>query len=118
MSWGRPREERTTDIPGAPGRSPQRRTDADDWGRDAFEGIGFREPPRTRRLGRPRATTDRDLAVLAKFYVEALDRGITNPTRDAAREGRCSQSRARPACRGSQARHPHSHRSRDGRAAI
>jgi hypothetical protein len=94
---GTPREGRTTHIPAGPGSSAQVRVSGtfEDFDRDLAEGLGFSEPPRERRPGRPRTTTDQDLAELAELYVRALDGGSTNPIRDVARWEFASQSRTR-----------------------
>jgi len=97
LSRGRAREERTVDIPAAPGRAPQTRIDfgPDDIDRDLFEGLGFEKPPPERRPGRPRSTSDRELADLAAAYVTAIEEGSVNPVAVAALERSYSHSHAR-----------------------
>ncbi len=86
-SGGTPREDRTTHIPAAPNRSAQERVTfgAEDLDRDVAEGLGFSEPPRERRPGRP-GKSDREFAKLAVEYVEALDQPSTRPTADVAKK--------------------------------
>ena len=86
-SGGTPLEERTTHIPAAPGRASQKRITfgPEDFDRDIAEGLGFSEPPRERRPGRP-GKSDREYAELAREYVEALESGSRRPTADVARK--------------------------------
>ena len=111
---GIPREERTTAVPAAPGRTggTRIRQGPEYLDRDIAEGLGLTES-RVKRPGR-RGRPDRFYAELAREYVELLNGGSQRPTaklaaarnysaahvRDAVHEARERGLLTRPATRG------------------